>query len=111
MTYDVVPGSPLSPREREVLTLLAEGLQAKEIADRLHLSVSMIKDHTLRMYRKLEVSNGPHAVRRAHLLGYLTVDKPTPRQRYALLQTLLADPEVAAVMVAEQGARMAVSLS
>jgi DNA-binding NarL/FixJ family response regulator len=45
--------SPLSPREREVLQLLAEGLVSKQIAARLGLSVKTIETHRGRLMDKL----------------------------------------------------------
>jgi len=51
-------GSPraaldLSPREKEVLQLLAEGLSTKEIADRLHVSAKTADTHRQRVMNKL----------------------------------------------------------
>lgn len=63
------PRSPLSPREREVLGLLATGATNREIAERLHLSPHTVKEHTSSLYRKLEVRNRAEAVRRAERLG------------------------------------------
>ncbi len=45
--------SPLSPREREVLQLLAEGLVSKQIAARLGLSVKTVETHRGRLMDKL----------------------------------------------------------
>jgi DNA-binding NarL/FixJ family response regulator len=59
----------LSPREREVLTLIARGATNKEIADDLFLSPHTVKDHTSSLYRKLDVRNRAEAVRRAERLG------------------------------------------
>lgn len=39
------PGPTLSPREREVLRLLAQGLSSKQIADQLGLSVRTVENH------------------------------------------------------------------
>ena len=59
----------LSPREREVLTLIARGATNKEIAEDLYLSPHTVKDHTSSLYRKLEVRNRAEAVQRAERLG------------------------------------------
>jgi DNA-binding NarL/FixJ family response regulator len=59
----------LSPREREVLTLIAHGATNKEIADDLFLSPHTVKDHTSSLYRKLDVRNRAEAVQRAERLG------------------------------------------
>jgi DNA-binding NarL/FixJ family response regulator len=63
------PESALSPREREVLGLLATGSTNREIAERLHLSPHTIKEHTSALYRKLAVRNRAEAVQRAERLG------------------------------------------
>jgi two-component system nitrate/nitrite response regulator NarL len=61
----------LTPREREVLTLLAEGLSGPEIANRLYLSPSTIKTHLANIYDKLEVSDRAAAVAKALRQGLL----------------------------------------
>ncbi len=47
----------LSPREQEVLLLIARGYTYKEIAGRLHLSVKTIETHVSSVLRKLQLSN------------------------------------------------------
>jgi two-component system, NarL family, response regulator NreC len=47
----------LSPREREVLQLFAEGKGTKEIADALQLSPKTIEIHRLNLFAKLKVNN------------------------------------------------------
>jgi DNA-binding NarL/FixJ family response regulator len=47
----------LTPRELEVLQLVAEGYKTREIADYLSLSVKTIVKHRARMMQKLELSN------------------------------------------------------
>jgi DNA-binding NarL/FixJ family response regulator len=63
------PETALSPRERQVLGLLATGATNREIAERLHLSPHTIKEHTSAVYRKLAVRNRAEAVQRAERLG------------------------------------------
>ncbi len=52
----------LTPREREILTLLGEGLVNKEIGVRLGISEHTVKSHLAAMYEKLEASNRAEAV-------------------------------------------------
>ncbi len=52
----------LSPREREVLDLLAKGLLYKEIAEKLDSSVYTINAHVRRIYEKLQVNSRSQAV-------------------------------------------------
>lgn len=59
----------LTPREAEVLVLLAEGMATKAIAAHLGLSPETIKDYVQAIYRKLEVHDRVSAVRRAAELG------------------------------------------
>ena len=47
----------LTPREREVLQLIARGYRYKEIAARLHLSARTIESHVSAVLRKLQLSN------------------------------------------------------
>ena len=46
---------PLTPREREVLTQIAQGSLNKEIADQLHLSVRTVETYRVRLMRKLKM--------------------------------------------------------
>ncbi len=57
--------SPLSPREREVLQLLAEGYQNKEIAGLLNLAEKSVRNIVTRLFRKLRVSNRTEAALKA----------------------------------------------
>jgi len=62
------PGEELSPREQEVLDLLARGYLYKEIADRLNISVPTVNTYVRRMYEKLHVRSRAQAVAKyAHL--------------------------------------------
>jgi DNA-binding NarL/FixJ family response regulator len=47
----------LTPREREVLQLIARGYRYKEIAGRLHLSVKTVEGHVSSVLRKLQLSS------------------------------------------------------
>ena len=63
---------PLSPREQEVLHLLALGKTNSEIAQQLIVARGTIKAHTASIYRKLDASNRTEAVARARQLGILS---------------------------------------
>ena len=56
----------LSPREQEVLDLLAQGFLYKEIADRLAVSYATIRTHVERIYQKLRVRSRSQAVAQYH---------------------------------------------
>jgi two-component system nitrate/nitrite response regulator NarL len=60
------PAAPaLSVREREVLTLIADGLTIPAIASRLYLAPSTVKTHVQRLYEKLGVGDRAAAVAEA----------------------------------------------
>ena len=63
----------LTPREREVLALLAEGLSNKEIAERLAISDHTAKFHVNAVLAKLGVQRRTEAVVRAARLGLVTL--------------------------------------
>jgi len=55
----------LSPRERETLKLLAEGLSVKEIAYRLKLSVKTVEVHKYNLMKKIDVHDRTELVKYA----------------------------------------------
>ncbi|MBD1873845.1 response regulator transcription factor [Nodosilinea sp. FACHB-131] len=61
----------LTPREVEVLTMLAEGLSNKAIARRLHLSEHTIKYHTSAIFAKLNVSSRTEAAIAGARAGFI----------------------------------------
>ena len=69
--------TPLSNREFDVLTLLAERLTNKEIASRLFISPDTAKRHTVNIYQKLDVHGRREAVAKALELGILHADSRT----------------------------------
>jgi DNA-binding NarL/FixJ family response regulator len=61
----------LTPREREVLRLIVEGLTNKEIAARLQISAATAKNHVLHIANKLGASDRTQAAVAAIRLGLL----------------------------------------
>jgi DNA-binding NarL/FixJ family response regulator len=64
---------PLTPREVQVLELLAEGLPNKAIASRLDISDQTVKFHVSAICGKLGAANRTAAVRRAVRRGLITL--------------------------------------
>lgn len=64
------PLATLSPREREILSLLIEGRTNKDIARRLELQEITIKIHLRNVYRKIGAANRAQAVRIAMTAGW-----------------------------------------
>src|SRR5258708_39129924 len=79
---------PPTRRERDVLSLLAQGLSGPEIAEKLTLAVSSVKWHSKHLYAKLGVNSKKQAIARAHGLGLLgappAATAPEPRSASTL---------------------------
>ena len=58
--------TPLSNRENETLHLLSQGVLYKEIADKLGISTSTVRQHIHRIYEKLHVQNRTEAINKAY---------------------------------------------
>lgn len=67
---------PLTPRQLEVLQGVAEGLDNREIAERLGVLVPTIKTHVRSLLTKLEARSRTHLVARAYELSLVTPDPP-----------------------------------
>jgi DNA-binding CsgD family transcriptional regulator len=70
---DPGPGS-LTPREREVLGWMAAGLQNKEIAQKLDLSLATVRNHIHNTLEKLQVHSKLEAVSLAYRNGWVDAD-------------------------------------
>jgi DNA-binding NarL/FixJ family response regulator len=62
---------PLTERENEIIACLAQGMDNREIAERLVLSDKTVKNHLSRIYDKLRVSNRTQAVILCQQLGVI----------------------------------------
>jgi two-component system, NarL family, response regulator LiaR len=63
--------SPLTPRERDVLALVAEGTGNAEIAERLHIGLGTVKGHVRDILEKLAASDRTQAAVTALRKGYI----------------------------------------
>ena len=66
-----LPADPLTPREREVLQLIAEGKTTKDIAGLLGLSVKTVESHRTRLMDKLDIRQTAGLVRYAIRRGLI----------------------------------------
>jgi DNA-binding NarL/FixJ family response regulator len=64
----------LTPREREVLALVARHYSNREVADELVLSIRTVERHVANIYAKLSVSSRRQATAYARHHGYLADD-------------------------------------
>jgi DNA-binding NarL/FixJ family response regulator len=65
----------LTPRQREILQLIAEGYSTKEIARILHVSVKTVETHRIQLMERLDIHGVAGLVRYAIRAGMLNVDK------------------------------------
>ncbi len=63
--------SGLTPREHEILGLIAEGLSNREIGARLFVSENTVKTHSARLFEKLGASRRTQAVQEGRRLGLI----------------------------------------
>lgn len=68
---DEVDKLNLSPRELEVLQLMAQGLSNQEISQRLFVSLNTIKTHSSKIFEKMEVKRRTQAVEMGQRLGII----------------------------------------
>lgn len=61
----------LSEREKEILQLLSQGLEYKEIGAKLFISPNTVKKHCISIYQKLHVSSRAQALRIAYTKGLI----------------------------------------
>lgn len=61
----------LSEREKEILQLLSQGHDYKEIANKVFISPNTVKKHTINIYQKLHVNSKAQALRIAYTKGLI----------------------------------------
>ena len=68
----------LSPREREIMHLMAEGGTAQDVAARVGVSVETVRTHVRNVIRKLQARNRVHAIAIALQRGDISIDGSDP---------------------------------
>jgi DNA-binding CsgD family transcriptional regulator len=71
LNADALRESGLTPREHEILGLIAEGLSNREIGERLFVSENTVKTHSARVFEKLGASRRTQAVQEGRRLGLI----------------------------------------
>ncbi|HEY8893296.1 MAG TPA: helix-turn-helix transcriptional regulator, partial [Niastella sp.] len=62
----------LTTREKEILTLVAEGMTSDEIAKAIHLSRHTVNTHRKNLYRKLSIQNSADLLKFAEVFGFIS---------------------------------------
>jgi len=69
--HDQLDSTPITRRQQEVLTYIAEGLNNREIADQLNISSRTVEVHRFNLMRRLQVTNVAQLIRQGLLMGLL----------------------------------------
>jgi DNA-binding CsgD family transcriptional regulator len=75
------PQPRLTPRQREILELIASGLSTSHIAEQLTLSTETVRNHLRSLFRELHVHTRPEAIAAARRLGLLAPPALGPQPR------------------------------
>ena len=73
-----VPLTELTPRQREVLTLIAEGHSTKDIARALNISVKTVETHRAQLMDRLDIHDIASLVRYAIKMGLVSIEARAP---------------------------------
>lgn len=86
--HDQHDSTPITRRQQEVLTYIAEGLNNREIANQLNISSRTVEVHRFNLMRRLQVTNVAQLIRQGLLMGLLTklFRVTEPRAESKLLQ-------------------------
>ena len=68
----------LSPRQRQILTLLRDGKSNKEIAAELDIGIGTVKQHLVTLFKKMGVNNRAMAIAKSFSVDGLSIDGPVP---------------------------------
>ncbi|MCF8061629.1 MAG: LuxR C-terminal-related transcriptional regulator, partial [Deltaproteobacteria bacterium] len=69
------PYEKLTPREQQVLRLIAEGIRTREIAERLGISSRTAENHKAHIMSKLDLHSTGEVVRYAARIGLIRADR------------------------------------
>jgi PAS domain S-box-containing protein len=83
----VLPDPRLTPRQREILSLIASGLSTSEVARELTLSPETVRNHLRNAFRELRAHTRVEAIAAAQRLGLLAAPALGPQARDAGVHT------------------------
>jgi DNA-binding CsgD family transcriptional regulator len=75
---------PLSPRQTEIVNLIASGLTSAQIAGKLYLSVKTVKNHVTSIYKYFDAYSRTAAIVKAIQQGVIDADEITVCEKVAL---------------------------
>jgi DNA-binding CsgD family transcriptional regulator len=73
--HQSISPSELTPRQREILGLIAKGMTSKEIAASLHISVKTVESHRKQIMERLNVRNFASLILVGVRLGLISLDE------------------------------------
>ena len=83
----LAPQPQLTPRQREILDLLASGLSTSDIAEKLTLSTETVRNHVRRVFSELQVHTRLEAIAAARRLGLLAPPVLGPQRSNSTAET------------------------
>jgi DNA-binding NarL/FixJ family response regulator len=83
----LAPQPQLTPRQREILDLLASGLSTSDIAEKLALSTETVRNHVRRVFSELQVHTRLEAIAAARRLGLLAPPVLGPQRSNSTAET------------------------
>ena len=78
---DKLPAIKFTARERDVARLCCEGLQTKEIADRMGVSLRTVESHKSNIFRKLGINSTVELMHYAIKTGIIRQEKPVVKHK------------------------------
>jgi DNA-binding CsgD family transcriptional regulator len=72
LNADMLKSLGITPREHEILGLIAQGLSNREIGEKLFVSENTVKTHSSRLFEKLSVNRRVQAVQKGRELGLIS---------------------------------------
>lgn len=79
--YGIPQPTELTPRQLEVVTLIAEGRSTKDIARALHISVKTVETHRAQLMDRLNIHDIAGLVRYAIKTGLVSIDQRSPDKK------------------------------